>query len=232
MIRNHKPILEASTESEFPDNPIKYHRNCRAEFTKKRDLQVASKQSDDVLTRTSAPRRTSRDGNQPSSSSAILSDQCLFCKKSKYKPNTKTREKLHSVREFCTDETVRACASLHVQQNTAMSEVALDVIGICAKDLISSEAKYHASYYKSFVRIIYSKTNKAKTSNETDCLLQPVYKAVYCLCEDLIANPEIIEYTAVKDLFVSKASELGATVSESRFMFFVFKINSFCKIQQ
>lgn len=185
VIRNHKPILEASTESEFPDNPIKYDRNCRAEFTKKRDLQVASKQSDDVVTATGAPRRTSRDGNQPSSSPAILSDQCLFCKKSKYKPNTKTsgREKLHSVREFRADETVRACASLHVQQNTAMSEVALDVIGICAKDLISSEAKYHASCYKSFVRIIYSKTNEAKTSNETDCLLQPVYEAVYCLCE-------------------------------------------------
>ena len=111
--------------------------------------------------------------------------------------------------------TVRACASLHVQPDTAMSEVALDVIGICAKDLISSEAKYHASWYKSFVRIIYSKTNEAKTSNETDCLLQPVYEAVYCLCEDLIANPEIIEYIGVKDLFVSKASELGATVSES-----------------
>ena len=202
-IRNHKPILEASTESEFPENPIKYHRNCRAEFTNKRDLQVASKPSDDAATG-SAPRRSSREGNQPSS--AILPDQCLFCKTSKYKPNTKTREKLHSVQELRADETVRACASLHVQQNTAMSEVARDVIGICAKDLISSEAKYHASCYKRFVRIIYSNTNEGQRSDETDCPLQPVYEAVYCLCEDLIAHPE--EYKVAKELFLNKASDL------------------------
>ena len=193
-------------------NPIKYHRNCRAEFTNKSDLQVANKPSDDAATG-SAPRRSSREGNQPSS--AILPDQCLFCKTSKYKPNTKTREKLHSVQELRADETVRACASLHVQQNTAMSEVARDVIGICAKDLISSEAKYHASCYKSFVRIIYSNTNKGQRSDETDCPLQPVYEAVYCLCEDLIAYPKVIEYKVAKELFLNKASELGATVPES-----------------
>ena len=47
-------------------------------------------------------RRSHRDRNQPKS--AILPDQCLFCKKSKYKPNTKTREKLHSVQEVCADD--------------------------------------------------------------------------------------------------------------------------------
>ena len=117
--------------------------------------------------------------------------------------------------EFHADKTVRASASLHVQQNTAMSEVAQEVIGICAKDLISSEAKYHASCYKSFVRIIYSNTDEGQRSNETDCPLQPVYEAVYCFCEDLIAYPEIIEYKVVKELFLNKVSELGATVLES-----------------
>jgi len=175
-------------------------------------LQTNNKPSDDAATGT-ALRRSPRDGNQPNS--AILPDQCLFCKKSKYKPNTKTREKLLSVQEFRADETVRACASLHVQQNTDMSEVARDVIGICAKDLISSEAKYHGSCYKSFVRIISSNANEGQRSNETDCPLQPVYEAVYCLCEDLIAYPDIIEYKVVKELFLNKASELGATVSES-----------------
>ena len=42
------------------------------------------------------------------------------------------------MQEFGADEKVRASASLRVQQNTAMSEVARDVIGICAKDLISN----------------------------------------------------------------------------------------------
>ena len=85
VIRNHKPILEASTESEFPKNAIKYHRNCRAEFTNKRDLQVADKTpGNDEEASTSAPRRSSRDHGSHSSSH-ILPDQCLFCKKSKYK---------------------------------------------------------------------------------------------------------------------------------------------------
>ena len=96
-----------------------------------------------------------------------------------------------------------------------MSEVARDVIGICAKDLISSEAKYHASCYKSFVRIIYSKTSGGQRSNEADDPLQPVYEAVYSFCADLIAYPEIIEFKVVKELFLNKASELGATASES-----------------
>ena len=61
--------------------------------------------------------------------------------KSQSTRHTKTRGKLNSVQEFCADEIVRACASHHVKQNTDISEVARDVIGICAKDLISSEAK-------------------------------------------------------------------------------------------
>ena len=42
-----------------------------------------------------------------------------------------------------------------------------------------------------------------------------MYDAVNCLCEDLIANPEIIEYKVVKELFLNKARELGVTVPES-----------------
>lgn len=97
-----------------------------------------------------------------------------------------------------------------------MSAVARELIRICAKDLIFSEAKYHASCYKGFVRIIYAKnTDEGEMSNDTDCRLQPVYDAVYIFCEDLIVPPEIIEYKIAKELFLNKASELGVNVSES-----------------
>ena len=86
------------------------------------------------------------------------------------------------------------------------------MIGICAKDLISSEAKYHASCCKRFVSD--SNANESQRSKETDCPLQPAYEAVYRLCENVIANPDIIEYKVVKELFLNKASEL-VTVSES-----------------
>ena len=36
-----------------------------------------------------------------------------------------------------------------------MSEVAQHVLAVCMKDLILSEAKYHASCYILFVKIIY-----------------------------------------------------------------------------
>ena len=100
VIRNHKAIVEASTsESDFPEAPVKYHRNCRVEFTNKRDLQAA-KPSQNV--ETDPPRRNSRDVSQPNST--VLPEQCIFCKKTKYKPNTKTREKLHNVRLYTSNK--------------------------------------------------------------------------------------------------------------------------------
>ena len=59
-----------------------------------------------------------------------------------------------------------------------------------------------------------SNANEGQRSKETDCPLQPAYEAVYRLCENVIANPDIIEYKVVKELFLNKASEL-VTVSES-----------------
>ena len=110
VIRNHKPVLVASSESKLPANPLKHSCNCRAEFTNKRDLQVANEPSDDAAAG-SAPRRSSRERNELSS--AILPDRCLFRKKSNYKANTKTRKKLHSVQELRADDMVRTCATKH-----------------------------------------------------------------------------------------------------------------------
>jgi len=120
------------------------------------------------------------------------------------------------VHEFRADEDGKlARSSLRVQQNTGMSEVARNLIGICAKDLISSEAKYHATCYKNFVRIVYSNANEDQRLNETHCALQTVFEAVYCFCEDSTAYPDVIECKVVEELFLNKASELGTTVSES-----------------
>ena len=100
-----------------------------------------------------------------------LEDCCIFCDKTKYKPNSKTRETLHGVQEFRAYETVRKCACLCIQQCTAMSVVAQKVIGLCAKDLIwCSETKYHASFYKASLRIQYTtgNTREGESSNDYD----------------------------------------------------------------
>ena len=110
------------------------------------------------------------------------------------------------MQEFRADETVRACASLYVQQNTAMSEVARDAIGISAKDLISCKARYHASGLLQTFRKNFSNKNENQSSNEIDCPLQTVYEAVYCLCQDLIGYLGIMEYKVLKELFLNEAS--------------------------
>ena len=62
--------------------------------------------------------------------------------------------------EFRADYRVRKSANLHVQMCTEMNGVAQEVLGLCSKGLISSEAKYHATRYKNFVRVIYQSNNQ------------------------------------------------------------------------
>ena len=136
VIRDHKAILYLSVgERKFPRRPVKYHRACRSEFTHRRDLHIKNTETAAI---DPVPRRSSRDVTQEFKGvqQCQLPDCGIFCNKTKYKPNSKTRETLHGVQEFRAYETVRKCACLHIQQCTAMRAVAQKVIGLCAKDLI------------------------------------------------------------------------------------------------
>ena len=113
IIQNHETILAISqNEGVFPERCVNYHQSCRAEFTLKRDLEKI-KAAGNVDHDDDSTRRSSRDSVP---SSVILPDQCIFCKKSKYKPNTKTRGKLHNVQEFRADEKLCYFACSAVQR--------------------------------------------------------------------------------------------------------------------
>ena len=143
---------------------------------------------------------------------------CIFCKKAKYKPGTKTREKLSSIQEFRADDTVRKSALLHLNRHTDMSAIAADISGICAKDLISSEAKYHSSCYKAFVHIIYETDETASNSSETVANgHDKVYEAVYSFCEALILEPRAIEFTEVRNVLSEEADRLGVELTQSHY---------------
>ena len=134
--------------------------------------------------------------HKSTTNSAEVPQTCIFCTKAKYIPGTKTREKLHSVQEFTADDTVRKSASLRLSRHSDMSAIAADISGICAKDLISSEAKCLSSCYKTFVHITYETDETASnstTANDHD----KVYKAVYSFCEALISEPRVIEFKEV-----------------------------------
>ena len=68
-----------------------------------------------------------------------------------------------------------------------MSEVAQQVLAVCMKDLISSEAKYHASCYKLFVKIIYSdEDNENAVEKEDQDEMMDIYDAACAFYENLV----------------------------------------------
>ncbi|CAB3994854.1 Hypothetical predicted protein [Paramuricea clavata] len=99
-----------------------------------------------------------------------------------------------------------------------MSAIAANISGICAKDLISSEGKYHSSCYKAFVHIIYE-TDEA-VNNPTEAMGNnngEVYEAVYSFCEALISNPRVVEFKEVRNVLSDEADKLGVVVTQSQY---------------
>jgi hypothetical protein len=99
---------------------ITYHRSCRSDFTHKKSLQEKETASENTLTGTETGYRNSR-RTTGAANSPILPDQLIFCKKTKYKPKSKTREKTQSCLEFRADSKVRESALLHIKKCTDMS---------------------------------------------------------------------------------------------------------------
>ena len=66
---------------------------------------------------------------------------------------------------------LRLGANLHLQHQTDMTTVAQKIIGICAEDLISSEAKYRPSCYKAFTRIGYTTHEKGVATGSTRMMI-------------------------------------------------------------
>ena len=99
---------------------ITYHRSCRSDFTHKKSLQEKETASENTLTGTETGYRNSR-RTTGAANSPILPDQCIFCKKTKYKPKSKTREKTQSCLEFRAGSKVRESALLHIKKCTDMS---------------------------------------------------------------------------------------------------------------
>ena len=77
-------------------------------------------------------RRIARDTQGSSANPALLPGTCVFCKKTKYKPETRTREPLRSAKEFRADKKVKESALLHIKCYTKMSCIATEISGICA----------------------------------------------------------------------------------------------------
>lgn len=138
QVRNHKTILDVIVgENGMPEFSVSYHRSCRATFTHKKDLLKLSEPIPHQNQQSSSQRSSSRDTSP--SSSVILPNRCIFCKKVKYKPRRSTREKTRSCMEFRSNDIVRSSAKLYFKTCSELSSIANEVLALCFKDLISSE---------------------------------------------------------------------------------------------
>ena len=224
VVKNHQPILNLSFgEDDFPMAPVRYHRACRKEFVNQKSLKAlsgADPSKGDVGGDSTERRRSARDPSA-STGSAVLPDHCVFCKKTKYKSGSRTREKLRGVQELRVDTTIKKSATMHLEQHTNMSAVAQEVIGICAKDLISSEAKYHSSCYTAFTRIMYSGQGMdvARGSNERahSDKMNLVYDTVFSFCNNLISEPRVIEFREIRKVMADEAEKLGICIQQSQY---------------
>ena len=77
-----------------------------------------------ILMSTVIGKRTRSDAGQ-NASSGIEGGLCIFCKKAKYKPSTKSREKLRTSAELRADEKVKASALTYTRHSTSSSGVAV-----------------------------------------------------------------------------------------------------------
>ena len=105
-------------------------------------------------------------------------------------------------------------ALLQVKPCSDMTDIAEEVLALCSKDLISSEAKYHASCYKTFVRICYDGTESGTPKN-IDNPSDPLFEAVEELCCKLIRSPGVVEFKTIRKVMSDEAEKLGTELSSS-----------------
>ena len=96
----------SSGKDDFPKTNVMYHRDCRSDFTHKREVKQASNNSSPQECATSQSQRAKRDRTSTSS---------IFCRKDKFKSGAHTRETLTDCSEFIADTVINDCALKHIR---------------------------------------------------------------------------------------------------------------------
>ena len=107
-----------------------------------------------------------------------------------------------------------------------MADVAEQILAMCSKDLISSEAKYHASCYKNFVRPCHD-VSKIEISEYVCNEADPLYKAVESYCHELIKSPRVVEFRSIiRKVMSDKAESLHIEVPPSTYKNLIRKVST------
>ena len=109
-----------------------------------------------------------------------------------------------------------------------MTDIAEEVLTLCSKDLISSEAKYQASCYKSFVQICYDGTESG-TPKSIDNPSDPLFEAVEEFCHKLIRSLRVVEFKTIRKGMSDEAEKLGTELPSSSYKNLLRKISMWFK---
>ena len=108
-----------------------------------------------------------------------------------------------------------------------MSDIAKEVSGLCAKDLVSSEAKYHGSCYKSFSRVM-SKSSQTfvNDSLKDNCGIDSVYETVYQFCQELINSSKVILFKEIRKIMQEESKIQGIEIPLSDYNNLIRKLSN------
>ena len=134
QLRKYSPILEIAETLSAGESPVlTYHRQCRSVFTHKRDLDKIKRKStemdpeSEVDAGTSEVRKTA--AKRQIRSERVYKISCIFCKKTKFKKKTKTREALVQARQLRADENLCQLAVYRQDQ---------DIIAVTSRDIVAA----------------------------------------------------------------------------------------------
>ena len=117
--------------------------------------------------------------------------ECIFCKKTKYskEKGVKTREALRDCQQFCADDTIRKASEIRND---------MKMIALSSAELIAKEAKYHASCYRDYTRVLYIK-DKNFPENLNVC--DEAFELVKQKLTELYNNPSVLEFVAISSVY-------------------------------
>ena len=223
-IRRHDGILMiAATTKEDEIPQVLYHRQCRNQFVKKRDLDAIQKVASAEKPKRRELNRRKSSAELSSSSSRVYDPVCIFClKSSKYLTNSKTREPLVQCVELRSDQTVRQAA---VEKNDSR------IIAIASRDLVAAEGHYHRSCYRRYTKKTSSKTNSETSDDSMAFYTDPdeeyamteeqCYNGLFRFIRDVIfEEPQVIKMTELckhlLDLFVESGVGLNEVKASTK----------------
>ena len=217
-IREHAGILMIAATARDDEIPqVLYHRRCRNQFVKKRDLDAIKKVAPAEKPERKELNRRKSSADSTSSSSQVYDPVCIFClKSSKYLTNSKTREPLAQCVELHSDQTVRQAA---VEKSDSR------IMAITSRDLVAAEGHYRRSCYRRYTKKTSSKIN-SETSGDLKAFHpdpdeeyakteEQCYNGLFRFIRDvLFEEPQVIRMTELRKYLLDLFVESGVGLDE------------------